>query len=162
MSNNSSKKNTPKKNNKVIEEKKDDINNNDEVYEELVDHQSSIEAAQNYLDKVSNCINTNIVSLLWTLSELWPYHVGTKSRQQAWITDVHEQQKYLGTWWQRLTHGSFRRDRAKQRGLKSYLPSHHVRPWTNSEFHVVVMEDMCTLVKSSSSTLASLMMSPPH
>ena len=64
MSNNSSKKNTPKKNNKVIEEKKDDINNNDEVYEELVDHQSSIEAAQNYLDKVSNCINTNIVSLL--------------------------------------------------------------------------------------------------
>ena len=105
MSKQASKKNTPKKNNNVIEEEKDDNNNGAEVYEDLVDRQSSIEAAQNYLDKVSHCINTNIVSLLWTLSELWPYHVGTKSRQQAWITNVHEQQKHWGPWWQWLTHG---------------------------------------------------------
>ena len=74
MSKQASKKNTPKKNNNVIEEEKDDNNNGAEVYEDLLDRQSSIEAAQNYLDKVSHCINTNIVSLLWTLSELWPYY----------------------------------------------------------------------------------------
>lgn len=73
MSNNSSKKVTPLKKKKVIEEDKDDNNNDNDVYEELVDRESSIEVAQNLL-KVSNCISTNIVSLLWTLSELWPYY----------------------------------------------------------------------------------------
>jgi len=64
MSKNSSKNNTPLKNKKVIEEEKVPLNKASEVYEELADHQSSIDAAADFLNKVSICISSDIISLL--------------------------------------------------------------------------------------------------